>query len=195
MESTTATPITKELFISLVQRLGNQGQNDIEWAESRRAPQDADHFAFDCIFVIANSGMKNTVAQKIFDKSVVALVAGTPVFDVFKHPGKSSAMETIWRDRVPLLASYHLADDKLAFCETLPCIGNITKYHLAKNFGAPVAKPDVHLQRLADRAGVTPQHLCEALSRETGWKVGTVDTLLWRLCAVGIIDSRTGVVK
>lgn len=63
---------------------------------------------------------------------------------------------------------------------------------MAKNFGAQVAKPDVHLQRLADREGVTAQELCERLAAETGWKVSTVDTLLWRAAATGHINSRTG---
>lgn len=82
------------------------------------------------------------------------------------------------------------ADDKLAFCESLPWIGGITKYHLAKNFGADVAKPDVHLKRLADAAGCTAQALCDRLARETGYRVGTVDVVLWRACAIGLVDSR-----
>ena len=83
----------------------------------------------------------------------------------------------------------------LDFCDSLPWIGGITKYHLAKNFGAQVAKPDVHLVRLAEREGCAPQQLCERLAAATGWRVITVDTLLWRACANGFIDSRTGEIK
>jgi len=32
----------------------------------------------------------------------------------------------------------------------------------------------------------------ERLTKATGWRVATIDTLLWRACAVGLIDSRTG---
>ena len=48
------------------------------------------------------------------------------------------------------------------------------------------------LQRLADREGVTAQQLCERLSRQTGYKIATVDVLLWRACANGVFNSRTG---
>lgn len=111
-------------------------------------------------------------------------------FAVFKHPGKADAIWAIWQDRQRLFEGYMAAPDKLEFCGGLPWIGGITKYHLAKNFGAQVAKPDVHLQRLADAEGVTPQQLCERLAVETGYKVPTVDVVLWRACATGLVKSR-----
>jgi hypothetical protein len=78
----------------------------------------------------------------------------------------------------------------VAFCGTLPWVGPITKYHLAKNFGGNFAKPDVHLQRLADAEGTTPQELCERLGEATGYRASTIDLILWRACADGIINSR-----
>lgn len=187
--------ISKTDLASIINELGLQAAEDIQWAEALQPPTDADDFATEAIFVICNSGMKNTVARGIYDRCTAALVSGRPVFEVFKHPGKAAAIETIWRERTQLLAGYLAATDKLAFCESLPWIGGITKYHLAKNFGADVAKPDVHLQRLADREGCTAQALCERLARESGFRVATVDTLLWRACANGVIDSRTGAMR
>lgn len=187
--------ISKADLCALINQLGQQAVDDIAWAEALQPPADPDDFATEAIFVICNSGMKNTVARGIYDRCAAALVSGRPVFEVFKHPGKAAAIETIWRDRVQLLAGYLAAGDKLAFCESLPWIGGITKYHLAKNFGADVAKPDVHLQRLADREGCTAQALCERLAAESGLRVATVDTLLWRACANGVIDSRTGTMR
>ena len=84
------------------------------------------------------------------------------------------------------------AGDKLAYLEALPWIGKITKYHVAKNFGLQYAKPDVHLQRLADTFKTTPQVLCEEIAARTGYKVATVDTLLWRAAATGVLDTSTG---
>ena len=52
----------------------------------------------------------------------------------------------------------------------------------------------MHLQRLAALEDSTPQVLCERLAQESGFKVATVDVLLWRACAVGIIDSRPGAI-
>lgn len=179
-------------FLFVLGVLGDVGKSDVKWAESIKEPLDADDFALEAIFVICNSGMKNTVASGIYTRVVKQIYAGAPVREVFNHDGKVKAIEAIWFDRKPLYAKFLVATDKLAFCGSLPFIGGITKYHLAKNFGAQVAKPDVHLQRLADRAGVTAQQLCECLAAETGYRVATVDTVLWRACANGIINSRTG---
>lgn len=184
--------ITADHFMHVVHAMGAQAGEDIAWAEGLQPPTDPDVFASEAIFVICNSGMKNTVARRIYHKVQEALERGTPVRDVFRHEGKAAAIEQIWRERATLLGLYLSAEDKLAFCESLPWIGGITKYHLAKNFGADVAKPDVHLQRLADREGCTAQELCERLAQATGWRVATVDTLLWRACALGVIDSPTG---
>lgn len=187
--------ISRENFLQIVSLLGKQGQDDIAWAEACCAPASAVDFASEAIFVICNSGMKNTIAVKIFAKVMAAVQGGVSAFAVFGHPGKAKAINTIWRDREALLEGYLSASDKIEFCASLPWIGNITKYHLAKNFGADVAKPDVHLQRLADREGVTAQALCERLASDTGYRTATVDVLLWRACANGILNSRTGAVS
>jgi hypothetical protein len=175
--------------------LADVAEDDIEWAQALQPPSDPAQFAVEAIFVICNSGMKNTVARKIFQRCCDALADGRPVLEVFGHVGKAAAIETIWRDRAQLLAGYLDAGDQLAFLETLPWIGGITKYHLAKNFGLQLAKPDVHLQRLADREGCTAQALCERLAGELGLSVAAVDTVLWRACANGVLDSRTGQIR
>lgn len=136
--------------------------------------------------------MKNTIARKVFDKVRDALFDGALSHTVFGHHGKCCAIDTIWALREDKFRAYLAADDKLAYLATLPWIGDITKYHLAKNFGVDCAKPDVHLQRLADHHGVTPQVLCDDLARQTGYRSATVDVLLWRACANGVIDSRSG---
>jgi hypothetical protein len=187
------TPETFELILAGVTAAGFG--DDVTWAENLGPPADAEDFALETIYVICNSGMKNTVARGIYERVRAALYAGTPVAEVFGHNGKAAAIETIWRNRDRLLADYLAANDKLAFCGELPWIGNITKYHLAKNFGADVAKPDVHLQRLADREGTTAQALCERLAKATGYRVATIDTVLWRACAFGVLNSRTGIVS
>jgi hypothetical protein len=184
--------ITAADFAKIRAALGQQAEDDIVWAMGTRAPEGAVEFAEEVIFVICNSGMRYTVARGIYDRCMVALWAGRPVREVFGHPGKAAAIERIWAERTELLAAYYRADDKLAYLESLPWIGGITKYHLAKNFGLPYAKPDVHLQRLADHEGSTAQALCERLAGETQLTVSAVDTVLWRACAVGVINSKTG---
>lgn len=194
--------ITKNTVEAIVIRLVALGHGgDIEWANSCCMPNDEIEFAREAVFVICNSGMKNTVAQRIFERVWYALTDGKSAGTVFGHKLKCRAIDRIYRGRVEYLAILKAAhgvegdDGVLQFCESLPHIGPITKYHLAKNFGAQVAKPDVHLQRLADREGCTAQQLCERLAAETGRNVATVDVILWRACAIGLINSKTGAVS
>lgn len=195
--------ITANDFARIRVALGELAEEDIEWAQGCCPPENAYDFAREVIFVICNSGMKNTVARGIYEKCIVQLDHGRPVIDVFRHAGKVAAIEYIWRERLRLYTrlicdiaaadgTAETAEHILTFAESLPWIGGITKYHVAKNFGAQLAKPDVHLQRLADREGTTAQALCERLAGETGLCVAAVDTVLWRACANGVLDSRTG---
>lgn len=169
--------------------------DDIEWSENVESPADADAFAREAIFVICNSGMRFTVAAGIYARVISALDRGESAGVGFGHKGKVAAIDFIWKERISLFHGYLGAarngpESALAWCESLPWIGGITKYHLAKNFGADVAKPDVHLARLAKHEGVTPQALCERLAAATGYRVATVDVVLWRACAIGAIKSR-----
>ena len=172
--------------------LGDVAAEDIAWSEAVGLPENADDFAGEAIWVICCSGMKFNVARLIQERVNGALEAGRPVSEVFKHPHKAKSIETIHRDRERLVQEVMAAEDKLAFCETLPHIGGITKYHLAKNFGLPFAKPDVHLKRIADLEGTTAQELCARLAEATGYRVATVDLVIWRACASGVYDSYTG---
>lgn len=182
------------LFHGIVADLTDAGfaEEDLSWSQSCMPPSRPEQFALETIFVICNSGMQNKVARMIFEKVRGAILEGRSAREEFGHPGKAGAIDDIWSRREELMAGYLQADDKIAFCRTIPWIGGITCYHLAKNFGAQVAKPDVHLQRLAERHGTTCQDLCEVLAERTGFSVSSVDLILWRACAERMIDGRTG---
>ena len=165
---------------------------DIAWAESIQEPTDAVEFARETIFVIANSGMRFTVAQGIFRRVMARLEAGGSAHEAFGHKGKAGAMDRIWAEREPLLAGFLAAEDRLAYCVGIPWIGDVTKYHLAKNFGVDVVKPDIHLVRLSRAFGTDPDGICRRIAEATGWRLATVDTLLWRACATGVLCGHTG---
>lgn len=152
---------------------------------------DALTFAHEAIYVVVNSGMKATVAAGIYARVSAALEAGQSAATVYGHPGKARAIDAIWRDRDALYAQLLATDDLLAFCATLPFVGPVTKYHLAKIAGGNHVKPDVHLARLADAAGVSPWLLCQRLARATGYREATIDSILWRACEQGLVDSWT----
>lgn len=162
----------------------------IEWSETAGPPISADQFAREAIYVICNSGMRNSIARGIFDRCMAALDSERSATTVFGHRGKAAAIDAIWAERDRHFAEYLAAPDPVAYCGTLPWLGPITKYHLAKNFGGNFAKPDVHLKRLADAENTTPQELCERLAAATGYRASTIDLILWRACADGIINSR-----
>lgn len=165
--------------------------DDFERSENVAPPTTADDFASRAIYVICNSGMKNRIATGIHKKCMARLLSGRSVGNAFGHVGKRKAINMIWRTRESLFDDYLVQFEPLDFLETLPWIGPVTKFHLAKNLGEDVAKPDVHLERLARYEATTTAQLCQRLSRQTGYRIATVDTILWQACADGVLNSRT----
>ena len=163
----------------------------IDWSESIATPADAEAFAAEAIYVIINSGFRNSIAKPIFKRCMAALRADRSSATEFGHPGKQVAIDRIWAEREEMFAAYQLEPDKLHYLKSLPWVGPITRWHLAKNLGGDHAKPDVHMERLARREKTTTHKMCRRLARETGYRVATIDTVLWRACADGLVDSRT----
>jgi len=74
--------------------------------------------------------------------------------------------------------------DPIAELQKFPFIGPITVWHLAKNVGCDVAKPDRHLVRLAANCGYdSVARLCEDVAKQTGEAVRVVDIIFWRYLA------------
>ena len=68
--------------------------------------------------------------------------------------------------------------------EKLPRIGPVVKYHLARNLGFDVVKPDLHLQRVADRfKAASPDGFCRSIQLsvdEAGLlTLGQIDYCVW----------------
>ena len=183
--------ITLERFKLLEAALRSRGFGaTIQWSETIVPPTIAEAYAEHAIYVICSSGMANNVALTIFERVMASLQSGCMAAEVFKHPGKAKAIDTIWRERAPLFQQYLEADDKVEALRALPFIGQVTALHLAKNLGADTAKPDVHMERLARREQTTTAQLCARLSQDTGYRVATIDTILWRACAEKLLNSR-----
>jgi hypothetical protein len=163
---------------------------DIDWSEALRPPASPDAFGEAAVYVICNSGMRNTVALRIVAACMGALRDGRTAASVFGHSGKAAAIDHIWAERADLFGQFTAADDKVSFCEALPWVGPVTKFHLAKDLGVDAAKPDVHLERLARAERTTTAKLCARLAKQTGYRVATIDTILWRACEQGILNSR-----
>ena len=158
---------------------------EIRWAENLPIleHQTPDAFFSEYVWTVLNAGMKEQVARRIYERFMVARDPG-----VIGHPGKRAAVEQAMKHGAEWFATLLTARDKLAYLETLPSIGPITKYHLARNIGIDCVKPDRHLVRLAEQFGyISPDAMCRAIQPETGipgleLRLGTIDIVLWRYC-------------
>ena len=132
--------------------------------------------------VIINSGMNNKVAEKIF-KSFWN--EGNIDFNAINHAQKNKALRKVY-SRLDFYFN-HLKRSKntLMYLKSLPFIGDITKYHLARNLGLNVAKPDRHLIRIAKAFGYSDvQKFCRKISFLSGDKIGVVDLVFWRYATI-----------
>jgi len=78
--------------------------------------------------------------------------------------------------------------------EELPFIGKITKYHLARNWGIPVGKPDRWMIKLAKKLGFNPdvegvELMFQKFHHLTGEDKGKIDAVLWRACEQGWLKT------
>jgi hypothetical protein len=183
--------LTLDMFRQLESVLRFKGYDEmIAWSEALAPPTNAKAFAREAIYVICNSGMSVAIANPIYWRCVRTLNRRRSAGTVFGHPGKARAIDHIWKYRAILFEAYKIAENKGAFLQTLPFIGRTTQYHLAKNLGVDTVKPDVHLLRLSRHEHANPLDMCERLAFLSGFRIGTVDTILWRACADGYLDSR-----
>lgn len=179
--------MTLEVYRLLRDAVINHGhEDDIFWSETNRkiARGEHDRFFSEYCFVVVNSGMKAQVARRIYEKVMPIVTNGGSASVVFHHEGKARAIDDVWKRREAELTRYLAAEDKLACCRSLPWIGDITKYHLAKNLGEDIAKPDRHLVRIAGAEG--PHALCARLAKASGDRICTVDVVIWRAANLGL---------
>lgn len=172
--------------------LRREWEEEAQWASNIGTCEDAEFFAMETAYVIVNSGMKAQIAWRIWERVRERLERDLPVTGsgAFGHPGKVKAIDDVWKNRHDLFQRFNQAEGdsaKLEFLGSLPWVGNITRYHLAKNFGLQVAKPDRWLVRVADIHGQTVKAFCQHLSDATGFSVPLVDTIIWRCCNLGAV--------
>lgn len=149
-------------------------------------------------WVILCSGFRESVIRKKFGylslcfcdwqsaKEIVAHkdVCRDTALKSFGHMGKIDAILRV----AELVIEKGFAELKqeikmspLGSLKRFPYIGDITAWHLAKNLGIPVAKPDRHLVRLANIMGYHDvQHFCGDVAEISGDAVQVVDIVFWR---------------
>jgi hypothetical protein len=177
----------------------NGFQREIDWCENRpNLNQMLDNDVLrEYAWVVFNSGMRNSVIEAkwqalceafrwwnlkfILDEQDAVLRDALNVFGHYKKVDAVIQMaKKLWHESLRFKES--VRQNPLETLKQLPFIGDITKYHLARQLGFDFIKPDRHLQRLADEYAMTPFELCDLIHKETGRRLGTIDVILWRFC-------------
>lgn len=138
----------------------------------------AEKFLSQYAYVVINAGMKNQVAEKIFERLCKDGI------ETLNHKDKKKAIMQVSENYKQIFEQLQkITGDlgKIEFLKQLPWIGDITKYHLARNLGIDCAKPDRHLFRLAEKYGFANTHeMCDYIASHTGDRIGSIDVILWR---------------
>lgn len=81
--------------------------------------------------------------------------------------------------------------DEIESMTALGFIGTQTKFHLARNLGFDVAKPDRWMRRIANKFGwENVSYMCEYLAKKHGIKAKEVDIILWKYVSDLGLDGR-----
>lgn len=154
--------------------------DEIDYIDTIKPLEEQDPYTFflEYVWVVLNAGMKEQVARDIYNRYCQNFDIGC-----VRHPTKKKAIEYMLNDYTHTFDELLDVDDKIEFLQTLPWIGPITKYHLARNIGIDTVKPDRHLVMLAEMFGFeSPMSMCKYIKDDNGTKLGTIDVVLWRYC-------------
>jgi len=107
----------------------------------------------------------------------------------FRHEGKIKAIATA-ANMLCVTGSFEgfkadILQNPIGTLRSFPYIGPITAYHVAKNIGIRVAKPDRHLARLARTNGFkSVAEFCGTIAGFLGEDIRLVDSVLWRFATM-----------
>jgi len=178
-------------------------QNEVNW-QARISFNDITESDFlrEGAWVILNSGMRESVIRKYFQELTFCFFEWESAqkinesknfcyetaIDIFNNDRKISAIIEM-SERVCNIGFDKLIEclekSPIDFLQTFNHIGPVTSYHLAKNLGLQIAKPDRHLVRLSNVLGFEDvQNLCSMISEDSGDAIPVVDIVLWRFATL-----------
>jgi hypothetical protein len=177
-------------------------EKELEWQRLVRFEDFTEtQFLRETAWVILCAGFRESVVRRIFDHISLSFCdweSAQVIFEArdccrtaalasFRHERKLDAvLEIVELVHLEGFASFKskVFEDPIMRLQCLPYIGPITAFHLAKNLGLDVAKPDRHLVRLSKELGYRcPAELCMAIAKATGEQVKVIDLALWRYMA------------
>jgi hypothetical protein len=172
---------------------------EIRWQENIQFSNvDESCFLREAAWVVLSAGMRESVVRSKFTAFSAAFMnwvnAETIIRNsercrqmagsIFAHPGKINSIigiaETIGGFGFETFKNKICADG-VDFLQSLPFIGPVTSFHLAKNIGLDVVKPDRHLVRVSALAGYAdPSEFCQIIADAVGDRLSVVDLVVWR---------------
>lgn len=193
-----------EAYLTARERVVAAGYaEEIDW-QDRQCLDDVSESAFlrEAAWVILSAGMRESVVRRCFEPISSAFLSWRSAVDivrrrqscvrralcVFRHPAKIEAIGEI--AAVVALDGFSELRDRVrrqgvGELQRLPFIGPVTQFHLAKNLGLDVVKPDRHLVRMAHAAGFAePEGMCRLVADITGDRLATIDVVLWRFATL-----------
>lgn len=187
-------------YLTIKEHVVREGYaTDIDWQEERCLSRLGEQeFLAEGAWVILSSGMRERViahrypdvAKAFRDWTSAKIVVQNRrecerlALRAFNNPRKIAAIGSmcarVYEEGFCRVIE-RLQTDGVAYLITFDHIGPVTSFHLAKNVGLDVVKPDRHLVRMATAAGFSaPEDLCSAIAEITGDKLSVVDIVLWR---------------
>jgi len=178
-------------------------QNEILW-QSNLCFDNLNESSFlrEIAWVILTCGMKEAIIRNRFEAFSSCFFHWSSAHQISDSREKCelSALK-IFNNRPKISAILNAADhvtkigfekikkkiqlDPINVLQMFDYIGPVTVYHLAKNIGLPVAKPDRHLVRIAQQENYCDvQSFCGDISRLSGDSVPVVDIVFWRFATI-----------
>lgn len=153
---------------------------------------DAPRFMQEYTWCVYVSGFNARVITKKWDAISKALLLPDPytvqsaqlhdMWPVFKNSKKFLAVKTTARILTQLGWDAFKATFLPGKVQDLRMIGPITSKHLLRNIGYDVVKPDLHMERLAEKLGFADRGVDWMCLRGSEWleeRIGVVDFCMW----------------
>jgi hypothetical protein len=198
-----------ELYLDIKEQLLADGfapeidwQNDVSFSGCTESD-----FLQEAAWVVLSSGMRESVIRAKFPaishcflnwRSATMISnkrksCRSKALRLFGHERKIDAIITISAHVSSVGFAYvknQILKTGISWLLRYPFLGPTTSFHLAKNLGLDVVKPDRHLVRWAKWLGFDqPVELCDSIATIVGEKHSVIDLVLWRSAVSGMLPS------
>lgn len=174
---------------------------EVDWQENQCIKLLSEsEFYREAAWVILSSGMSVISVTSVFNKISKAFLnwedsekivkwgekCVSQALEHFNHKGKINAILSIIQHVNKIGFDFFklkLIENGVEYIQKFSFFGPATSFHLAKNIGMNVVKPDRHLIRLAKALNFSsPDKLCKIIANQINEKLCVIDVVLWRYC-------------